>query len=336
MGDSDRKKKTLGRINNTEESYIPQVAYGPVFSRRLGWSLGINNIPPKNCTYSCVYCQLGKAAQCKPERANFYDIEDIIRAVKGKVDQVEESGRRIDYLSFVSTGEPTLDAELGRQIELLKPLGIRIAVLTNASLIWNPDVRHDLLKADWVSFKVDTINQGIWLKVNRPHRSLNWDEICEGMLEFARSFKGVLTTETMMLQGISEDEEGLCKLTDFLCRLRPDKAYLAVPTRPPAEKSITGVSRGVLDMAYRILSSRLDRVELLTGHEGDDFTITGDLEQQLLAITSVHPMKEESVVKLLDKASAGWEVVTKLIANGSLVELVYGDSKYYRGRTGGN
>ena len=239
-------------------------------------------------------------------------------------------------MSFVPTGEPTLDVNLGREIEVLKPLGIKIAVLTNASLIWNPDVKHDLLKADWVSFKVDTINRGIWLKINKPHRFLNFDEICAGMLDFAHSFRGALTTETMMLQGINDDYEELVRLADFLYKLEPSKAYLAVPTRPTAEKKVAGVSQDVLDSAYSILSSRLDRVELLTNSESDDFIVTGNLEQQLLAITSVHPMKEESVVNILDKAGAGWDVVAKLIANGSLVELVYGDSKYYRGRTGGN
>lgn len=323
-------------MNNTEANSVPQIAYGPVLSRRLGWSLGINNIPPKVCTYSCVYCQLGGAQQCKPERMNFYDVEDIILPVKDRVGEVERSGATIDYLSFVPTGEPTLDANLGREIEGLKNLGIKIAVLTNASLVWKPAVRQDLLKADWVSIKVDAIDRRTWLKVNRPHKSLKWDEIRQGMLEFAQSFTGILTTETMMLQGINDDNEGLSQIADFLSKLRPHIAYLAVPTRPTAEESITGASQRVLDMAYVIFSSRLDHVELLTGNEGDDFTVTGDLEQQLLAITSVHPMKEESVIDLLNRAGADWKMVVKLFRNGSLVELLYGGKKYYRRRTGGS
>ena len=165
-------------------------------------------------------------------------------------------------MCFVPTGEPTLDVDLGREIEMLRPLGIRIAVLTNASLIWKPEVRRDLLEADWVSFKVDTANRGVWLKINRPHKSLIWDEIRQGMLEFAQSFEGVLATETMMLQGINDDREELVRLADFLYELRPGMAYLAVPTRPPAEKTIKGVSRVVLETASRVFSSRLDRVGL--------------------------------------------------------------------------
>lgn len=113
---------------------MTSIAFGPVPSRRLGHSLGINNIPPKTCTYSCVYCQLGNTINMPVERKNFYKVTDITQAVKEKVKQVKEKGEQIDYLSFVPDGEPTLDANLGQEIELLKSLGIKIAIISNASL----------------------------------------------------------------------------------------------------------------------------------------------------------------------------------------------------------
>jgi len=119
------------------------VVYGPVPSRRLGHSLGINNIPPKICSYSCVYCQLGSTTNIRVERKTFYQPEEIAQGVKHKVSQVRERNEPIDHLTFVPDGEPTLDANLGKEIELVKPLGIKIAVISNGSLIWRDDVRQD-------------------------------------------------------------------------------------------------------------------------------------------------------------------------------------------------
>ncbi|MBC7260626.1 MAG: radical SAM protein, partial [Chloroflexi bacterium] len=126
------------------------IAFGPVPSRRLGRSLGINNIPPKICTYSCVYCQLGRTLNMQIRRQSFYAPDEILWDVRSKVEHVREAGESIDYLTFVPDGEPTLDLHLGRAIELLRSLGIKIAVISNASLIWQEDVREDLMKADWV------------------------------------------------------------------------------------------------------------------------------------------------------------------------------------------
>jgi wyosine [tRNA(Phe)-imidazoG37] synthetase (radical SAM superfamily) len=131
------------------------IAFGPVPSRRLGRSLGINNIPPKVCSYSCVYCQLGRTLKMQVERQAFHLPEEILVAVQKKVNSVKAAGESIDYLTFVPDGEPSLDINLGHAIELLRPLGLPIAVITNASLIWREDVRTDLRKADWVSLKVD-------------------------------------------------------------------------------------------------------------------------------------------------------------------------------------
>ena len=127
------------------------IAFGPVPSRRLGRSLGINNIPPKVCTYSCVYCQLGRTIKMKVERGAFYEPDEILQDVHDKVEKAREAGEVIDYLTFVPDGEPTLDINFGREIELLRPLGIKIAVITNSSLIWREDVREALMKAERIA-----------------------------------------------------------------------------------------------------------------------------------------------------------------------------------------
>ena len=166
------------------------IAFGPVPSRRLGRSLGINNIPPKVCTYACVYCQLGRTPKMQTILAEFYNPHLILYTVREKIDTTMEVGETIDYLTFVPDGEPTLDANLGREIDLLRPLGIRIAIITNSSLIWRADVREALMKADWVSLKVDSTLEEVWRRVSRPHGALRLDSILDGALEFAKEFKG--------------------------------------------------------------------------------------------------------------------------------------------------
>lgn len=136
------------------------IAFGPVPSRRLGRSLGINNIPPKVCTYSCVYCQVGKTTRMQSGRVRFYDPQEIYMEVAQKVEKARQKGEAVDYLTFVPDGEPTMDVHLGEEIELLKSLGLKIAVITNGSLVWRQDVRADLAKADWVSFKIDSKRNG--------------------------------------------------------------------------------------------------------------------------------------------------------------------------------
>jgi len=308
---------------------VNSIVYGPVPSRRLGYSLGINNIPPKTCSYSCIYCQLGNTLSTRVEREIFYEPEEIARGVKEKIEQVREKGEPIDYLTFVSDGEPTLDANLGREIELLNSLDIKIAVITNASLIWREDVRQDLQKADWVSLKVDTVSKEIWRRINRPQKSLKLEVILDGMLKFADTFKGELTTESMLIQGINDNNEEIEGIADFLAELKPNTAYLAIPTRPPAERTVTAASEQVINMAYQIFSKKLSSVEYLIGYEGNAFAFTGDIEDDLLSITSVHPMREEAVIAFLKKAGGKWVVIDRLVEDGSLMEVKYQGKKFY-------
>ncbi|MGC8787253.1 MAG: radical SAM protein [Anaerolineae bacterium] len=308
------------------------IAFGPVPSRRLGRSLGINNIPPKICTYSCVYCQLGRTLNMQIRRQSFYAPDEILWDVQGKVEHVREAGESIDYLTFVPDGEPTLDLHLGRAIELLKSLGIKIAVISNASLIWQEDVREDLMKADWVSLKVDSVEEEIWRRVNRPHGSLRLDAILSGAREFAAVFQGTLATETMLVAGVNDGEEHLKKTASFLAQLRPITAYLSIPTRPPAEKWVQPPSEAVVNRAYQILSERVDQVEYLIGYEGNAFAFTGDVEEDLLSITAVHPMRQDAVSDFLARAGADWSVVQALIAHEKLIETEYGGQKFYMRR----
>ena len=305
------------------------IAFGPVPSRRLGRSLGVNNIPPKHCTYSCVYCQLGRTSRMELERRAFYEPQEILRAVQDKMAKTKGVGEPIDYLALVPDGEPTLDVHLGREIELLQQLGPPIAVISNASLIWREDVREDLLQADWVSLKVDSVDEAVWRRVDRPHGSLALSSILEGSMAFAEEYRGELVTETMLVAGVNDGEEHLAAAASFLARLQPAVAYLSIPTRPPAEEWVRAPDEAALNRAYQILSGQVGQVEYLVGYEGNAFAFTGDVEEDLLAITAVHPMREDAVSDYLARAGAGWPVVQRLVAESELVETVRGGHTFY-------
>lgn len=304
------------------------IAFGPVPSRRLGRSLGVNNIVPKACTQSCVYCQLGRTTHMTVERGAFHGPQAILRDVRARLAAAADHGERTDYVTFVADGEPTLDACLGDELALLRPLGVPLAVITNASLIWREDVRRDLMAADWVSLKVDAVDPDVWRRVDRPHGALRLEEIQRGMLRFRSAYRGILTTETMLVRGLNDGQQHLEEVARFLGRLQPDCAYLAVPTRPPAEPWVRSADEAGVTRAYGIVSAQVERVECLTGYEGDAFARTGDPEEDLLRITSVHPMRRSAVEALLAGSGADWSLVERLLEDGRLVSTAHGGTAY--------
>ena len=305
------------------------IAFGPVPSRRLGRSLGINNIPPKSCSYSCLYCQVGATHGQLIKPQDFYTPEEIYQEISEQLQKVHSSDGTIDYLTFVPDGEPTLDINLGEAIDLLRPLNIPIAVISNASLLWHKDVREAIGKADWVSVKVDSLIEGIWKQINRPHEALRLDDIMNGIRQFARQFHGELVAETMLINGVNDNKESVTSVADFLHEIGVSRSYLSIPTRPTAETDISGPDEVTVNRAYQILASRLPHVEYLIGYEGDAFAFTGDVRHDLLSITAVHPMRESAVKELLGRAKAEWSLVEELMARGMLKEVDYLDKRYF-------
>jgi len=310
------------------------IAFGPVPSRRLGQSMGVNNIPPKVCTYSCVYCQLGRTLKMQVERDAFYDPVQVWRAARHKVNAATKAGQSVDYVSFVPDGEPTLDVNLGREIGLLRGLGFPIAVISNASLLEHAAVRNDLMQADWVSLKFDAVDERTWRQVDRPHGHLRLGAILEGALEFARAYQGHLATETMLVASLNDGEGQLTQVADFLAQLRPAVSYLSIPTRPPAEEWVRPPEEGALNRAYQLFRERVERVEYLIGYEGNAFACSGDVKQDLLSIMAVHPMRAEAVRAFLERASGDWTVVHQLLEQGELAQTDYGGHEFYLRKLG--
>jgi wyosine [tRNA(Phe)-imidazoG37] synthetase (radical SAM superfamily) len=311
------------------ETEQEMIAFGPVPSRRLGRSLGINNIPPKSCSYSCIYCQVGATVRRETEPRIFYAPEMIAESVTRQVRAAQSAGENIDYLTFVPDGEPTLDINLGKAIDLLRPLGIRIAVISNASLVWRDDVQQMLNKADWVSLKVDTVNETIWHKINQPHPQLSLLKIQQGIQRFAETYQGELATETMLVAGVNDAPELVAAVSEFLTTFQPHTAYLAAPIRPPAQGTVHVAGEDIIVQDYEIFNANLSNVQYLIGYEGDSFSTTGDPVRDLLAITAVHPMREEAVRQFLKKADRDWRLIEKLIDEGEIKKVNFAGHRFY-------
>jgi wyosine [tRNA(Phe)-imidazoG37] synthetase (radical SAM superfamily) len=266
------------------------------------------------------------------KRINVFDPQRIFEKVRKRIDEVSSAGGSIDYVSFVPDGEPTLDLNLGRAIDLIRELGIKIAVITNSSLIWREDVREELARADWVSLKIDSVREDVWRRIDRPHGKLRLSRILDGALAFKASFTGRLVTETMLVAGINHDDALLEELAVFLTQLRPETAYLSLPIRPPAEEHVHAPDESGVTRAWSILTRQLENVECLTGHEGDDFFSAGCLEEDLLAITSVHPMRADAIEALLSRRGADQSVVQRLVDEGRMIEVEFGGQCFFVGR----
>ena len=309
--------------------------YGPVPSRRLGRSLGIDHIPPGTCTYSCIYCQVGRTRHLVADRREFHPPDAIVAAVEDRLAGLKQQHVLVDTLTFLPEGEPTLDAGLGAAVEGVHRTGIPIAVMTNGSLVDRRSVRADLSGANWVSVKVDAVDEATWRRINRPHGLLDLESVLEGLRRFAAEFRGTLVTETMLVAGVNDSADHARRLAAYLGRIAPRRAYLSVPTRPPAESAIHGPDAETLTIFERIVRERVRDVELLIGYEGDDFATTGDPAEAILAIASVHPMRERAVRSTLERRGVPWHVVEELIEEGRLVRVDHEGNTYYVRRPAG-
>lgn len=304
--------------------------FGPIPSRRLGQSLGINNtLLPKACTYNCAYCQAGRTHHPDFTRRVFLEPRFIYQQVAKRLRQAQAQGAQIDYLSFVPDGEPTLDIRLGETLALLRTLGKPIAVFTNASLIWRPDVRADLCAADWVSLKFDAVDERTWRKIDRPSKYLQLPLIMDGALAFARQYRGTLASETMLCAGLNDDEENLTATAEYLAQLNPAVAYIGIPTRPPLEDWAAPPDDATLAKAFDIFKSRLPRVELIAGYPPPVFQPGNDAERNIPAILAVHPLRESEMQDLLQKYGADQSVLDRLREQGIVQQVAHRGERFW-------
>ena len=204
--------------------------YGPLPSRRLGRSLGVSLIPYKTCSYSCLYCQLGKTRPLQIQRKSFFPKEDILAEIENHVRRA-----KLDFITFAGDGEPTLSMDVGCLIRQCKDrFGKPVAVITNGSLLWDPKVRKDLQQADVVLPSLDAGDGKVFKTINRPHGEISFKTMLDGLITFASEYTGQLWLEVMLVYGINDTDQALYKIQDAVGKIKPNRLYIMTPIRPPA------------------------------------------------------------------------------------------------------
>lgn len=213
--------------------------FGPVPSRRLGRSLGVDVVPYKTCSYDCVYCQIG-CTTCKTiERREWVPLAEILPELEKKL---SPGNANPDYITLSGSGEPTLYSRIGELIDGIKAISdVPIAVLTNGSLLWMPDVRADLMKADLVVPSLDAGSEEVFRKVNRPHEDISFEKMLGGLIDFRREFGGKFWLEVLILAGMNDGQADIDDLIACAGRIEPDCVQLNTVTRPPAESFAVGI-----------------------------------------------------------------------------------------------
>jgi wyosine [tRNA(Phe)-imidazoG37] synthetase (radical SAM superfamily) len=250
--------------------------------------------------------------------------------VQAAVRAARARGIAVDYVSFVPTGEPTLDASLGGAIAAIKRLGLRVAVFTNGSLLWRQDVREEVALADWVSVKVDAVTDVVWRRINRPHGHLALDRVLDGVRTFARHHEGTFVTETMLVSGLNDAPEDIDNLTREIAALGPAAAWVAVPVRPPAESWVSAPASSRLNRALDIFMRRIPVVRTLIHHSPMRWRPIDAQTQQLLAMSSVHPLRESELAEVLRASGGTWAVVDALVRQERMEAVTYDGQRFYR------
>lgn len=209
--------------------------YGPVPSRRLGLSCGIDIVPMKVCTLNCIYCQLGKTARTTTERKEYIPIEPVLAELKEALSE----GLKADYITLAGSGEPTLHSRLGGLIDGIKKLtDIPVAILTNGTLLYREDVRADCVKADVVMPSLDAGDEQTFKKINRPNSVISIEKLISGLCTFRKEYSGQIWLEVFLIEGINTDPEQIAKIKKAIETINPDKIHLNTAVRPTAVPDI--------------------------------------------------------------------------------------------------
>ena len=216
-----------------EKKYV----FGPVPSRRLGRSLGVDIVPFKVCTLDCVYCQLGSTTNKTIERRVYIPIEPVLAELKDRLD----SGLQADFITLSGSGEPTLNSRLGELIDGVKKItDIPVAILTNGTLLYRADVRANCAKADVVVPSLDAGDEETFRKINRPCSDISIEKLVSGLCAFREEFVGQIWLEVFLVEALNTDVDQIAGIGELIKRIRPDKVQLNTAVRPTAE---TGVKK---------------------------------------------------------------------------------------------
>lgn len=306
---------------NYKQQEKHRFTYGPVPSRRLGRSMGVSPIPAKTCSYTCVYCQLGRTTCLQTKRESFYPRENILAEIikRGQVTSP-------DYVTFVGDGEPTLSADLGWLIEQTREyLQLPVAVITNGSLLFREDVRSALKHADVVMPTLDAGNEKTFRAVNRPHRSIIFDTMFHGLVDFRHDYSGHIWLEVMLVKGVNDSEDELRSIAEAVDIIAPDRVYIVTPIRPPAESWVEPPAPETIIMAQTLIGKGIPIVDRESGRF--DLDEHSEARLAILEIGSRHPLRQDQAAEI-EGAFGVSGVVQQMLQEGKLIRTEYGGTKY--------
>ena len=230
------------------------------------------------------------------ERKRYYDVAEILSQVEESLDAHQPG--EIDWITFVGSGETTLNSGLGEMIKGVKVLTDQpVAVITNGSLLYMPEVREELLPADAVLPSLDAGNAQLFRKINRPHHDVTFEQLTQGMIAFREVFENKLWVEVMLIRGMNDSEEALREIAGWLEKIRPDEVHLVQPTRPPAEIWVSAPDEEGLQRAHHILGEKLKILMPASGVF--DFSGEEDLADAILSVITRHPIRESQLIETL-------------------------------------
>ena len=267
-------------------SYI----FGPVPSRRLGFSLGVDLVPFKVCSLDCIYCQLGKTTHKTVARKEYVSCDKILR----ELEKVLTGSKTIDYITLSGSGEPTLNSKIGEIIRKIKEMTtIPVAVLTNGTLLTDDALKKDLLLADLVVPSLDGATQDVFEKVNRPCASLKIENIIRGMIDFSKVYKGKIWLEIMLVKGVNETEAELNAIKTAVEQIKPDKIQLNTPVRPPSEEWVKTLSASRLIKIKKFFGNKCEIIAEFKrkGHKA----YLKDVEDEILTLISRRPVTSKDI-----------------------------------------
>ncbi len=299
--------------------------FGPVLSRRLGFSLGVDLVPFKTCSLDCIYCQAGKTTHKTIERKSYVSLESVIPELKDALKQ----SQKIDYITLSGSGEPTLNLDLGRIITAIKKItDIPVAVLTNGTLLHLESVRDELMAADLVVPSLDAVSQEIFCEINKPHPHINVSQMISGLKSLREAFSGDIWLEIMLVKGLNDFPEEIKKLKDVISSIEFEKVQLNTTVRPAADKVIEPVTNEELESIKELLG---ERCEVIAGFRENQHTIDTNIPEKIISIISRRPL---NLSEISDSLGIPKERTTKhvylLEQQGRIESITYGSESYYQ------
>ena len=312
-----------------QKDNVMKYVFGPVSSKRLGQSLGVDLLPPKSCTWNCIYCQLGKTRKFVAERQEFFPREEILDEIR----QALALNNSLDWITFVGSGETMLYKGIGWLVAEVKKLtNTPVAVITNGSLLSLPEVREELLQADAVLPSLNAGSETLHNQICQPASGLTFQQHVEGLATFRSEYKGRLWIEVMLLGGINDTDAALNDLANVLAKINPDMVHLVLPTRPAPEQDIQLPSEERLEQAIAILSKVTVVVSPLKGNM--DLRNAPDMLEAITAIVSRHPVQQRELQKAVadcfpGEAQKAYEVLSGLFASGRFRLVEHNGEPYW-------